>query len=410
MKATMKIGHRTGKQEVFSLHRSTFVIGCLAFTVTFLLLKINFLTAQDILAHGVYQGKNLLVQNPFSATGVGFCVTSVEVNGKICDSVGINTSAFEIDFRKEGIRPGDKVIVTIHHKAGCKPIVLNPEALSTRTSDMPQNTTLTSWQDKSGFAASKLTQGTFYAKNNQTCLIIGKVVDEKTGNPVGQVNVDLIRADQSGYLAVTSPHQRNGTYLITVVPGAVYELSIEAGNGFRKKVLIDLRGLKKEDQTSHEVEINFTVPSKKENDIDSLFSKFPVAKLFYDINDSTLKWDTMYASAIKGMINTMNRRISEKQEFEMQKQKRDNELQQASWVRKIMIVASTMLLIIIILVTYSLVQSRKARKLITQQKLLIEEKQKEVIDSINYAKRIQQSQLPTEKYIGRVLSRIVSRK
>jgi tetratricopeptide (TPR) repeat protein len=40
------------------------------------------------------------------------------------------------------------------------------------------------------------------------------------------------------------------------------------------------------------------------------------------------------------------------------------------------------------------------------QKHIVEEKQKEIIDSINYAKRIQQSQLPTEKYINKNLNRL----
>lgn len=40
------------------------------------------------------------------------------------------------------------------------------------------------------------------------------------------------------------------------------------------------------------------------------------------------------------------------------------------------------------------------------QKAIIEEKQKEIIDSINYARRIQRSQLPTEKYIDRTLKRL----
>ena len=34
---------------------------------------------------------------------------------------------------------------------------------------------------------------------------------------------------------------------------------------------------------------------------------------------------------------------------------------------------------------------------------IIEEKQKEIIDSIKYAKRIQQSLMPTEKYIEKSL-------
>ena len=35
-----------------------------------------------------------------------------------------------------------------------------------------------------------------------------------------------------------------------------------------------------------------------------------------------------------------------------------------------------------------------------------EEKQKEIIDSIKYAKRIQQSQLPTNKYIEKSIGRL----
>jgi len=53
---------------------------------------------------------------------------------------------------------------------------------------------------------------------------------------------------------------------------------------------------------------------------------------------------------------------------------------------------------------------QKSNNIITEQKLfaemqkhIIEEKQKEIIDSINYAKRIQKAQLPTEKYIMRRL-------
>ena len=48
----------------------------------------------------------------------------------------------------------------------------------------------------------------------------------------------------------------------------------------------------------------------------------------------------------------------------------------------------------------------KKNEEIQLQKMVIEEKQKEIIDSINYAKRIQQSLLPTEKYLERVLKQL----
>jgi len=46
---------------------------------------------------------------------------------------------------------------------------------------------------------------------------------------------------------------------------------------------------------------------------------------------------------------------------------------------------------------------------VEQQKHLVEEKQKEIIDSINYARRIQTSQLPTEKYIEKNLNRLMKK-
>jgi tetratricopeptide (TPR) repeat protein len=55
-------------------------------------------------------------------------------------------------------------------------------------------------------------------------------------------------------------------------------------------------------------------------------------------------------------------------------------------------------------------QKQKANAIISEQKALVEEKQKEILDSIYYARRIQRSQLPTEKYITRSLERLHTQK
>ncbi len=49
---------------------------------------------------------------------------------------------------------------------------------------------------------------------------------------------------------------------------------------------------------------------------------------------------------------------------------------------------------------------QKANEAITKQKEIIEEKQKEILDSIHYAKRIQIALLPHEKYIERTLNKL----
>ena len=49
---------------------------------------------------------------------------------------------------------------------------------------------------------------------------------------------------------------------------------------------------------------------------------------------------------------------------------------------------------------------QKSNLIISEQKKLVEEKQKDILDSIRYAKRIQQSLLPTENYIDKNLKRL----
>lgn len=71
------------------------------------------------------------------------------------------------------------------------------------------------------------------------------------------------------------------------------------------------------------------------------------------------------------------------------------------------------LLVLVIFVFKGYRDKQKANQIITAQKRetelqkeIIEEKQKEILDSIHYAKRIQQSLLPSEKYISRNLQQL----
>ena len=81
---------------------------------------------------GIFQGKNLYVMNPFSSSGVGFCVYEVKVNGQVTTDE-INSSAFEIDLSLYQLKLGDKLEVEIKHKENCKPKVLNPEVLKPKS-------------------------------------------------------------------------------------------------------------------------------------------------------------------------------------------------------------------------------------------------------------------------------------
>jgi hypothetical protein len=81
-----------------------------------------------IVIEGMYQNKNLYIQNSQSAGGVGFCAYEVLINGQVTtDEILSNT--FEIDFSALPIEPGAKVVVEIKHKSDCAPKVLNPDVL-----------------------------------------------------------------------------------------------------------------------------------------------------------------------------------------------------------------------------------------------------------------------------------------
>jgi len=101
--------------------------------ITFFLLTLSFFVfSQAITLNGIYQGKNLLVMNPFASSGVGFCVYEVRVNGQVTTDE-INSSAFEIDLSLYQLQVGDPLSVIIKHKANCVPKVLNPEVLKPKS-------------------------------------------------------------------------------------------------------------------------------------------------------------------------------------------------------------------------------------------------------------------------------------
>jgi tetratricopeptide (TPR) repeat protein len=100
---------------------------------------------------------------------------------------------------------------------------------------------------------------------------------------------------------------------------------------------------------------------------------------------------------------------------EIEKQKAEADKKNAQ--RNVFIVGFSLVLILAGFIFNGLKQQRKANRIIQEQKEqverskevieiqkeLVEEKQKEILDSIKYARRIQQSLLPTEKYIERKL-------
>lgn len=93
-----------------------------------LLSLLHSLFADDIkklVIEGVYQQKNLFVQNYYTKN-IGFCALEVKVNGNITTDE-LNSSAFEIDLSSLNLKYGDKLFIEIYHKSDCVPKILNVE-------------------------------------------------------------------------------------------------------------------------------------------------------------------------------------------------------------------------------------------------------------------------------------------
>jgi len=81
----------------------------------------------------------------------------------------------------------------------------------------------------------------------------------------------------------------------------------------------------------------------------------------------------------------------------------------AALIRNIFIAGFVMVLVVAFLLFKQVKRIKQANKIIAQQKDQIELKQKEMLDSIHYARRIQQSLLASESYIKRNMKRLLEK-
>jgi len=63
----------------------------------------------------VYANTNVLVQNPYSSTGMGWCMKGVKLNGADM-TVNVETDTIQIDLSAAGIAEGDSLTITLIHE------------------------------------------------------------------------------------------------------------------------------------------------------------------------------------------------------------------------------------------------------------------------------------------------------
>lgn len=107
----------------------------------------------------------------------------------------------------------------------------------------------------------------------------------------------------------------------------------------------------------------------------------------------------------KMLATQMNFNFDKEKSLITAKQEEQNKVSELNSKRQQIVIISTIILLVLVafitvLVYRSYLQKNKANQVISHQKELVEEKQKEILDNITYAKRIQTSRLPSQSYIN----------
>jgi tetratricopeptide (TPR) repeat protein len=87
-------------------------------------------------------------------------------------------------------------------------------------------------------------------------------------------------------------------------------------------------------------------------------------------------------------------------------EKQDAQKKRSNIIIGAIVLVLLMVSIFALFVLRSLAEKKKANAIISEQKKMVEDKQKEVMESIHYAKRIQMAQIPTEKQVVKLFKRL----
>jgi tetratricopeptide (TPR) repeat protein len=132
----------------------------------------------------------------------------------------------------------------------------------------------------------------------------------------------------------------------------------------------------------------------------------PMYELLMQLKDSMVN-----EANLKSMTEMEKKYESEKKDLEIkslesEKTAKDAEISRQNFQKVAFASGLGLTLLLVFFVFRSYRQKQKANLLITEQKYMLEEKQKEILDSIYYASRIQQSLMPSDRYIARILERL----
>jgi hypothetical protein len=165
------------------------------FTINVLFFFTTFLSfGGEITIKGVYQGKNVYVQNPYNVEQKEFCTEEVYLNNvKVLSS--IRNSAFTINL--SNLELGTSVEIRIKYKADCSPKIVNAYVLQNNSKYSVENLAIAD-KEMSWELSEEVLGGKF-------------IIEKYTENYWKPVSTSPIVLNQKNYKAAIGQHFTNGT-------------------------------------------------------------------------------------------------------------------------------------------------------------------------------------------------------
>ena len=258
-----------------------------------------------------------------------------------------------------------------------------------------------------------------YAKAMEYQLLslkIKKELDDKSGIAGAFTNIAIIYSDQANYTkAIEYNLASQKIYLQIGNKIGIADSYINIGNIYFKlnkfneceKYQNLALNIGKDIGVKDIMRLAYGMLSRCDSASGNFKSAYQNYKLYKQYNDSIFNEVEVKKSAQMSAQYESERKDNEIQLQNKEKEKQLVLAEAESKKQKIIIwsvLVGLLLVIFFSIFIYSRWRITKHQKLIIEnQKKVVDEKQKEILDSIRYAKRIQQSLLPTEKFIERVL-------
>lgn len=248
--------------------------------------------------------------------------------------------------------------------------------------------------------------------------VFGQITLDDTEAPLVKAKLEIFKNDSIQYASIFT--NDSGTYYFKVPAhnGSIFRIRVSYPDLIPKVFEINTKDVPPHLHSFKDIEAAIFL-FKGDSTVNYQLLDLPMIRYSFDPLLNNFSYDKNYFEAMLSSLENFkkieDKLIKEREQERIilrqnsEKQLQEKEISKQKLMRNFALSGITFLFLFSISILLSLRKNKKQKKEILEkhnkieaQNRVIEEKQKEIIDSIRYARRIQNSLLPTEKYIKKI--------